>query len=408
MVFVTTDVPRDGQTGGQIASWRTLQAYATFARVDVLALTPPGAGVPPELTELADRVATVSVPAFHYRRARLRLLGTLFRSWLGGSPYRIAKFERPEARRILKQWSAGTPYDLIHCERLATTPYAEEVPQTPFVFYDPEVESHDLSTMAAAQSNPLARAVLRREARRTLAAERAAVRRAGHVLALSEGDAQLLAGRDPALSDRVSVCPVPMRDAEPVPRSPDPPAFTALVLGPLHAGGRLEGLRWLLESVWPGFRSEQPQARLLVVGVGAPADILARDRRDGLEVRGFVDNLDGLLAQSDVCLMPLLSGGGIRIKVLELLPRGVPCLGSRVAVRGFKGVPGVYEANSPQEWLKALGTLAAGPEESRRAALDGAEALRSRFSLQATAATLRDAFARAVAVERGANSAASR
>jgi glycosyltransferase involved in cell wall biosynthesis len=175
-----------------------------------------------------------------------------------------------------------------------------------------------------------------------------------------------------------------------------------LVLGPLQAGGRLEGLRWFLRAVWPGLRAGHPDARLLVVGAGAPADVRGLDGRDGIEVRGFVEDLDSVLSQADVCVMPLLAGGGIRIKVLELLPRGVPCLGTRVAVRGFGGVEGVYEANTPDEWLEALGRLARGPEQAREAALAGAAGLRSRFSLEATARALQDAFDRAREAGNGA------
>lgn len=397
VAFLTTDVPRDGETGGQIASWRVLKAYASFARVDVLALTPPGAVIPAELSALADTVTTVPVPAFHFRRARLRALGTLARSWLGGPPYRMAKFDLAEAWRILGEWSARASYDLVHCERLATTPYARQFPDTPFVLCDYEVESNDLATIASVRSNPLTRAIIGREAIRTRRAEHEVARRAAHILAVSEEDAELL--RVPGGAS-VTVCPVPMPEARPVRRRPDGP-FTALVLGPLHAGGRLEGLRWFLSEVWPSFRAERPQARLLVVGAGAPADIEARAGRDGIEVRGFVADLDGVLAETDVCAMPLLSGGGIRIKVLELLPRGVPCVGTRIAVRGFAGVEGVLEANAPREWLQALDGLAASPARSREAALAGAGELRVRFSPEATARTIRQAFEQASRAKAG-------
>jgi glycosyltransferase involved in cell wall biosynthesis len=387
VLFLTTSVPRDGETGGQIASWRVLRAYATFAQVDVLALTPPGAQVPPELSDLAHRVATVPVPGFYYQHARLRLLGTLARSQLGGLPYRIAKFYRPEARRIVADWAGQTDYALIHCDHLATTPYATRASGTPFVLADYDVESNELSSFAAAQSNPLSRAVLRREARRTRAAEGAAVARAARVFAVSEEDARLLSQDDPRLAEKISALPVPLPEADPVPRRPGSP-FGLLVLGPLQAGGRLEGLRWLLSAVWPRVRAEHPDARLLVVGAGAPDEIRARDGRDGIEVRGFVEDLDAVLSEIDLCVMPLLSGGGIRIKILESLPRGVPCLGTEVAVRGFAGVPGVLEANAPDEWLAIVNDVVARPDEFRHAALAGAAALRPRFSLEATAAAL--------------------
>ena len=394
VLFLTTNMPRDGETGGQIASWRVLRAYATFAQVDVLALTPPGARVTSELSGLAQRVATVPIEAFYYQHARLRLLGTLARSQLGGRPYRIAKFDRPEARRMVTDWAAQTDYALVHCDHLATTQYAACAPGTPFVFADYDVESHELSTLAAAQSDPLGRAILRREAERTRAAERSATIRAAHVFAVSQEDARLLGQDEPDLAQRISILPVPLPDVDPVPRRPDG-AFALLVLGPLQAGGRLEGLRWLLSTVWPRLRAEHPEARLLVVGAGAPDDIRARDGEEGIEVRGFVEDLEGVLGETDLCAMPLLSGGGIRIKVLELLPRGVPCLGTQVAVRGFAGVPGVLEATTPEEWWARVSDVAGRPDEFRQAALAGAAELRSRFSLQATAAALENALLRA-------------
>jgi glycosyltransferase involved in cell wall biosynthesis len=386
VLFLTTDVPRDGETGGQIASWRVLRAYAALARVDVLALTPPGAAMPAELSELAGTVDVVEVRAFYFSRARLRALRTLARSWLRGHPYRVAKFDLPEAWRILDEWAARTSYDLVHCERLAMTQYARRFPDTPFVFCDYEVESHDLATLAAARSNPLPRAIIRWEAKRTRRAERQVTRRAAHVFTVSEQDAELL--REDGAAP-VTVCPVPLPEANPVQRHPGGP-FTALVLGPLHAGGRLDGLRWFLSEVWPGLRAQQPQARLLIVGAGAPPDIQARDGGEGIEVRGFVEDLDSVLAETDVCAMPLLSGGGIRIKVLELLPRGIPCVGTRVAVRGFAGVEGVQEANAPQEWLEILGGLVGAPAGSRQAALAGAAQLRARFPPEATVRAIRE------------------
>ena len=99
-----------------------------------------------------------------------------------------------------------------------------------------------------------------------------------------------------------------------------------------------------------------------------------------------------MLSETDVCAMPLLSGGGIRIKILELLPRGIPCLGTQVAVRGFADTPGVLEANTPEEWLAAVNEVAARPDEFRQAALAGAASLRPRFSLEATATALEQAL----------------
>src|SRR5262249_60392354 len=107
------------------------------------------------------------------------------------------------------------------------------------------------------------------------------------------------------------------------------------------AGGRREGLGWLAREVWPQVGAAPRDARHDIVGADPPDDIVARDGRDGVAVHGYVEDLNEILAQTQGCLIPLFSGGGIRVKILELLVRGVPCIGTPLGVQGMTRLDGV-------------------------------------------------------------------
>ncbi len=105
LLFVTTNVPLDDRSGGQIATWRLLESYAHLGEVDVLALVPPKSRPPTQLNELARRVAFVPIPHFHHATSRARSVGVFLRSFLARKPFRIAKFESRDAGRTLGEWS---------------------------------------------------------------------------------------------------------------------------------------------------------------------------------------------------------------------------------------------------------------------------------------------------------------
>jgi glycosyltransferase involved in cell wall biosynthesis len=388
VLFITIDLPRNGGSGGQIASWRLLETYADICDVDLIAITPPGAEVHSDLEGLTGRVELIRLSSFHYARARLRTVGTFLLSQFTSRPYRLAKFRRRRVRQVVERWLADQRYDLVHCDHLSSAQYRSLLPNVPAILMEHNVEWQILRRHADARKRGPARAILRRDARRTRSYEARALRRFDHVFTLSEDDRQELLKRAPDRVDRITVWPIPVEES-PVRRSrrADQP-LSVLVLGSLRSIGRLDGLRWFLRDVWPQVRRRAPDARLEIVGADPPGDISARDGGEGIRVHGYVESIDEVLERIDLCAIPLFVGGGIRIKVLELIARGIPCLGTEVALKGVAWLPGCLEVNSPTDWTEAL---ALGP--AARAALEddaasGAVELAERHSVLAAQCAL--------------------
>ncbi len=372
-LFITADVPRNGGSGGQIVSWRLLEAYARRGDVDVLALAQPDADPSPELRALAARVQVVPVAHFRAAHAPLRTAAVFTRALVSREPFRIAKFESAAARRVVRDWSLGTEYGAVHCDHLSTVPYRGLVPGSPAVLGQHDVEWQQFSQLAARHRNPLARAALRADSGQTRRWEAAALDEFSHVLTLSETDRGLLLDERPDLAARISVWPIPVKVAVRPPLPPAPPTF--LALGALTSVGRREGLRWLVSEVWPAVRAAATDARLEVVGADPPRDLRARDGRDGIGVHGFVEDVEPFLARAHACVIPLFIGSGIRVKVLEAIARGIPCVGTPIALRGLAALGGCTEAADAAEFQAALTAVALDPDGARGAAERGAEEL---------------------------------
>lgn len=389
VLFVTVGYPRDEGSGGLIVSWRALEAYARFARVDTVALVPPRAEEPEGLREITAGIEAIPIKGFH-SVSRGRAIARLARSVFQRRPARMMGFNARRPRHLIANLSSTNNYDILHCDHLWTAPFAPFVSAQKKVLLEHNVE-WELIARLAEHSNGRSAVRLRHEAKRTRQYETSLTSGFDHILTLSEADRESLLLETPGLASRLSVWPVPVRINRPVRPTPNGP-FTVLMLGSLRStgGGRLHGLLWFLREVWPELRRAVPDARLEVVGADPPAGLLEADGRNGVSIRGFVTDIDQLLGSATVSAIPLFVGAGIRIKVLELLSEGIPCIGTDLALRGYDQVPGTALADTKQEWIDLLKGVAADPHALRRQAHEGAAMLRAERSVERAADHLRE------------------
>lgn len=92
------------------------------------------------------------------------------------------------------------------------------------------------------------------------------------------------------------------------------------------------GLRFLLEDVFPRVWAELPDARLQIVGAGLEQPPSADPR---VETVGFVEELSAAYASARCALVPLLQGGGSPLKLIEALAYGLPVLATHHAAAGL-------------------------------------------------------------------------
>lgn len=100
------------------------------------------------------------------------------------------------------------------------------------------------------------------------------------------------------------------------------------------------GLEFLLQAVWPRVRAEVPGATLAIAGTvgqvltgGAQGGALSSL---GVEVLGVVPSLEEEYARVAVCVVPLLLGTGIKIKLLEALELGKAIVSTSVGIEGLE------------------------------------------------------------------------
>ncbi|MEO8026748.1 MAG: glycosyltransferase [Bryobacteraceae bacterium] len=114
--------------------------------------------------------------------------------------------------------------------------------------------------------------------------------------------------------------------------------YTMLFLGSFRHLPNEEALRWFVKHVLPKIRAREPRARLVIIGSDPPPRHSLPDGgkdADAIELVGFVDDVRTPLAEYSVFLCPILSGSGVRVKLLEAFAAGIPVVSTRKGAEGL-------------------------------------------------------------------------
>ena len=124
--------------------------------------------------------------------------------------------------------------------------------------------------------------------------------------------------------------------ASPEYRVDGPQKCQLMTVGLMSYAPNYEGVDWFVDNVWPLVRARCPNMTYVVCGGGVSSERkLKWSSVTGVEVRGFVKDVDPIYQESLGVVTPIMSGAGTCIKVIEALTRGRLVFANRFAVRGL-------------------------------------------------------------------------
>lgn len=99
-----------------------------------------------------------------------------------------------------------------------------------------------------------------------------------------------------------------------------------------------EAVIWFVNNIWPFIKQNVNDVKFYVVGKNPPNEIIKLQNND-IFVTGTVDSIEEYIDYADIIVIPLLSGGGVKIKLIEALGR------ENIVISTSKGVEGTIFKN---------------------------------------------------------------
>ena len=126
-----------------------------------------------------------------------------------------------------------------------------------------------------------------------------------------------------------------------------------------------EGLQWFLSQVWVPLQQNHPGLELHVAGRNTPPEWKRKLAGNNIFIHGEVPDAPTFINKHSLMVVPLLSGSGMRAKVLEGMALGRVVLTTSVGLEGIAARPGqeVLVANTPEQFVHHIEyCLSQGPQ----------------------------------------------
>jgi glycosyltransferase involved in cell wall biosynthesis len=267
-------------------------------------------------------------------------------------PVIIARRRAPVMRRLIEELLRGERFDLVVCDFLI--PAVNLPPGQRFVLFEHNVETTIWRRYAEVAKDPVQRFFFTSQAHRLLKFERSVCRRAAHVIAVSDADADSL--RELCGISNVSTIPTGVDVAY----FARPSAFSAPDGGLIFAGSmdwmpNIEGLLWFTREVLPLVQRHLPRCTLTIAGSRPSASIRALAACPHVRVTGTVDDIRPYLWGGGVSIVPIRIGSGTRLKIYESMAAEIPVVSTSIGAQGLElnSPDNIRIADSPETFATA-------------------------------------------------------
>ncbi len=194
---------------------------------------------------------------------------------------------------------------------------------------------------------------------------------------------------------------IPFSDRADAGIDPLPPATDSqelLFVGDLQFPPNRDGLDRFLTRVWPVVRGQMPAARLRIIGRGLTPERAQRWKAiDGTDVIGFADDLVDCYRRCAFTVVPIYSGGGTKIKILESLAFARTVVTTDHAMRGYgelsEPTPSVAVTVTDDDFAQACIRLLQTPFLRDAMATTGRRIVTERFSFGRFSSVIDEAVA---------------
>jgi O-antigen biosynthesis protein len=186
--------------------------------------------------------------------------------------------------------------------------------------------------------------------------------------------------------------------------------LTMLFLGSFRHEPNRIGIEWFLAHVMPRILDRRPEAKLVLAGSDPPPAHAYADFEGAVRMLGFVEDVREPLGRYAVFVCPILSGSGVRVKLLEAYAAGIPVVSTRVWAEGLavKDREFCALADDPEGFAERVLALFDDPEKAAEMASRARAEVEANWDMAAITRKLAGGYRAMVKEKRAATSSSAR
>jgi glycosyltransferase involved in cell wall biosynthesis len=335
---VCSKTPYPSKDGGSIAmNILTEGLIANGNQVTVLAINTPKHFIKDEEIDPAYRKKTTYRSVFI--DTSIKPFAAFFNLFSNQS-YNVSRFYSRPFERILTELLLKERFDIVQLETLWVTPYVETIrknSKAKIVFRSHNVEYMIWERLASISKNPLKGMYLKLLAGRLKKYEIGMLNAYDGIACITDLDASVFKKAGCTIPIVHIPFGVDLSDYKPVDSDTQFPSV--FHIGSMDWMPNEEAIKWLLNTIWPKIHLKYPNLNLYLAGRNMPGWLLELKMKN-VVVEGEVKDSLKFINSKSIMVVPLQSGGGMRIKIIEGMALAKTIISTSIGAEGI-----AYENN---------------------------------------------------------------
>lgn len=357
ILIITNKVPYPPKDGGSIATWSLAKSLAqNHCKVDMLAMNTQKHYVIVEAikNETDKYIQLFSVDIDTSLSAYDALTNLIFST----IPYNAQRFISKKFEKKLIEILAQNNYNVVQLEGLYLAPYIETVRKYSdaiVAMRSHNVEHEIWKRSVMLEKNRLKKFYLDILVQRIKKMETENLLKNDVFVPITQRDANIfkqLGNKKPT-----HVCPTGIDTSEIKKIDFDAIEYPSLYhLGALDWLPNQDGLRWFFDEIWDTVVAQNPKLKFHLAGRNAPIDFERKMRYKNLIYYGEIERVEPFVRNKAILIAPLLSGSGMRIKIIEAMAQGKCIITTTIGAEGIHAENGKHLliADTPEEFTAAI------------------------------------------------------
>jgi sugar transferase (PEP-CTERM/EpsH1 system associated) len=381
------------RNGAKIREYHFLRALGAAGEVTLLHFLDPGASpvTTQDLPFCREVIGIPKPPAY----AASNAVRAVFGQW----PLPILNFVSPEMTAAVDRALSGSPFDIIHLDSIHMIWYAraavERQRSIRAIYNWHNIESEAIRRYASATSSLPHKWYAHLTATKMQRLEGSILQNAfGHIVCSQRELEQL---RPTAPQARIAVA----ENGVDVAYFSDSaagelPGKRIVFVGAMDYRPNSEAAIHFANRIWPQIRLRLSDAELVIVGASPGPAVLALGKLPGVRIAGSVPDVRPWYRGALAAVVPLLSGGGTRLKILEAMAAGVPVISTPLGAEGLDVTPGrdllVARHDDGNAWVEAVVRVSEEPAVRSQMIAAGLQLVTSRYDWQIIGSKVRNVY----------------
>jgi len=386
---VTNKVPYPVKDGGAIACMNLARGFSLLGhKVTILAMNTVKhyitlSEIPESVKELAD-FKLVNVPA------RISPVSALLNLMFSKKPYNATRFISETFAAELKNVLTKNEFDVIQLEGLYVCPYIPVIRENSKakIIYRAHNIEHEIWSRTAIMAHGLEKWYLKNLSKRIKKFE---------VQTLNKYDLLVpITGRDGAILNKLGnkkpmhVSQTGIDSSVLIPNSKHLKHPTLFHIGSLEWSPNQEGLIWFFEHCWDSIREKYPDLQFFIAGRNAPAWFQKMLDLPNVVFKGEVADAYEFINSKSIMVVPLFSGSGMRIKIIEGMALGKPIVTTAIGTEGISTTSGenIVVTEDADGFVQSISDLIENREYFNKISKNAIEYIHENFDNLSSAGTL--------------------